>query len=632
MISILKEILKEVPNKAEISEALFEGANIVLYTKNREFFLDNNGIIKEIVNKIKKRIEVRPDPSLALGLKAAEKEIRKIIPEEAGINEITFDPTRSRVIIETDKPGVAIGKTGELLREIRKNTMWVPTVKRTPAIRSKIIENIRTVLYENNDFRKKFLNSVGERIYAGYTHERRNEWVRVTFLGGAREVGRSCLLLQTPESKILLDCGINTAADQQNAYPFFDAPEFNINDIDAVVISHAHLDHCGMVPLLFKFGYTGPIYCTAPTRDTMSLLALDFIGVAYKEAKEGLFTVTDVKEMVKHTICLDYEEVYDITPDVRITLYNAGHTLGSAMVHLHIGNGLHNLLYTGDFKYVRTRALEPAVSTFPRLETLIIESTYGGKDNNLLPRKESEQQLIETINRILERGGKALVPVLGTGRAQEIMLILEEAIKAGKIKEIPIYVQGMVWDVTAIHTAYPDFLDKNIRKGIFHKDHNPFLSPIFKRVGSAKERQDIIKDEGPCVILATSGMLTGGASVEFFKEMAEDARHAIIFVSYLGVGSLGRRVQSGEKDINISSDGKTEMIRVRMEVVTIDGLSGHAGRSELVKFVSSLEPQPKKIIINHGESSRCLDLASSLHKLRNVETNAPKDLEAIRIK
>lgn len=633
MADILKEVLKNIPDNITISESGFEGANIVLYTKSKEFFLDNNGVIKDIVNSIKKRVEVRLDPTMTLDQEKAEKKIREIIPKEAGDIEIIFDPQRSRVIIEAEKPGLAIGKSGEVLKEIKKETLWVPLVFRIPAIRSKMIENIRHVLYENNDYRKKFLNKVGERIYSGWIREKKSEWVRVSFLGGARQVGRSCFLLQTPESRILLDGGIDVTAQDKFAYPQFDAPEFNINELDAVILSHPHLDHSGIIPYLFKMGYRGPVYCTAPTRDIAALLALDLIGVSFKEGNKALYSSADIKEMVKHTICINYEEVCDITPDVRLTLYNAGHTLGSAMAHLHIGNGLHNLLYTGDLKVINTRLLDQAATKFPRLETLIVEGTYGGKDNVLPSRKESEQTVADAIRRTIERKGKVLIPVLGVGRAQELMLIVHDLLERKEIPEIPVYIQGMVWDVTAIHTTYPDFLNSRIKKLIFHKDNNPFLSGIFKRVGSAEERKQVVEEKGPCVIIATSGMMTGGASVEFFRELADNPKNTLIFVSYLGEETLGSRIQRGEKEITMTNpEGKQEIVPVRLEVISIEGLSGHAGRSELIHFISNLNPKPKKIIIVHGESSRCLDLASSLHKMFKVETNAPKTLEAIRIR
>ena len=200
-----------------------------------------------------------------------------------------------------------------------------------------------------------------------------------------------------------------------------------------------------------------------------------------------------------------------------------------------------------------------------------------------------------------------------------------------ELYNIPIYVQGMVWDITAIHTGYPDFLNKNVRKNIFHRDENPFLSDVFKWVGSKKEQDYAIEEAGPCIIMATSGMMTGGSSVEYFKRLSDNPKNSILFVCYQGEGSLGRRIQSGEKEI-LLANGKAEMFKINMEVNTIAGLTGHAGRNELTRFVYNLDPKPKKIIVMHGESSKCLGLASSLHKLNRIETVAPKNLECVRLR
>jgi len=628
MPDILKEVLKFIPDNTVISDSVFEGANIVLYTKSKEFFLNNNGLIKSIVDSIKKRVELRPDPSITMDREKAEELIRKLIPKDAGLDQVLFDVQRSIVVIEADKPGVAIGKNGELLRQIKEKTLWVPEVRRTPSIKSKLIENIRAVLYENNDYRKKFLHKIGKRIYDGWTKERRSEWIRVTFLGAARHVGRSCILLQTPESKVLLDCGVDIAANDEDQFPILDVPEFNLSQLDAVVLSHAHLDHSGLLSYLFKMGYRGPVYCTLPTRDITALLALDFISIAQKDARDTIFSSTDVKEMVKHTVVLEYEEVTDITPDIRITLYNAGHVLGSAMVHIHIGNGLHNLLYSGDVNYENSNLLHKAVTKFPRLETVIMEATYGGKDDNPATRQECEDELIRIFKETYEKRGKVLIPVLGVGRAQEIMLIVEKAFRNKLLPEIPVYVQGMVWDVTAIHTAYPDFFNINVRRAIFHKDQNPFLSKIFKHIASQKEMQEVIEG-GPCIILATSGMMTGGASVEYFKALADSDRNAVVLVSYQGPTSLGRRLENGDKEIRMSEN---EIIKVKLNVYTLKGFSGHSSRDQLMDFVNMLDPKPKKIILVHGESSKCLDLASSIHKQFRIETIAPRTLDTVRIR
>jgi len=627
-MDILKNIIEQLHGK--ITDANFEGANIVLYTDNEKFFKEGEPKIKEIVDQIKKRIELRAEQKILPTQEKTEKLIREIIPQDAEVTNIIFDFHRSIVVIESKKPGLVIGKQGSILDEIKKTTLWTPQIQRSPTIKSQITENIREVLYANNNYRRKFLNSIGQKIYKEWNPEKTDGWIRLTFLGGARQVGRSCILLQTPNSKILLDCGIDVASQGSEKFPSFNIPEFDINQLDAVVISHAHLDHVGLVPYLYKMGYKGPVYMTLPTRDIAALLSLDFIGVAYKQAAQPLFSSLDIKEMVKHSICVNYNEVTDIAPDLRLTFYNAGHALGSAMVHLNIGNGLHNLLYTGDFKYGKSRLLDPAVTNFPRIESVITESTYGSKLDVLPPRIKSEEELLDLVSKTINRGGKVLIPELGLGRAQETMLILEDAMQAGKIKKVPIYIDGMIWDINAIHTAYPDFLSNKVRSQIF-QDKNPFVSDIFFRVGSPQERKEVVEG-GSCIVLATSGMLVGGASVEYFREFAGNKNNSIIFVCYQGVGSLGRQVQDGLKETRMIVEGKEEKVTVNMEVNTIIGLTAHAGRNEILSFFNNMRPRPKRIIVDHGEVSKSLDLASALYKLNRVETNVPRDLETLRLK
>ena len=631
--NILKEIISRLP-AGTVSDSGFEGANIVLYTKDRNFFLDNGGAIKKVVSEFKKRIELRPDPSICMGMEEAEKIIKSIMPAEASVDNVVFEPYQSTVVIESEKPGLAIGKLGANLKEIKEKTLWIPVIERTPAIRSELLENIKSVLYQNSEYRRKFLHKVGERVYNGWIRGKKEEWVRVSFLGAGRQVGRSCLLLQTPESRILLDCGIDPGAgpNDSNAYPMLEAPEFKIEELDAVIITHAHLDHCGFLPWLFKYGYRGPVYCTAPTRDIMALLQLDYVKIMRGGGLDPIYTSDEIKEMVKHTICLEFGEVTDLTPDVRLTLHNSGHIVGGAMAHLHIGNGLHNMLYTADYKYGKTTLLDPADTKFTRLETMITEGTYGGKDNETESKEESERRFAQYVTDTLNRGGKVLLPVLGVGRAQEMLLILEELHRLGQVpQDMKVFIDGSVWDITAINTAYPEYLNANVRKMIFHKNQNPFLSPIFKRVGSAKERKEVLEEQGPCVILATSGMLVGGSSVEYLKNLANDKKSTMIFNCYQAAGSLGRRIQRGEKEIIFPGNSNNEVVEIKLEVQTIEGFSGHSDRKQLLNYISKVQPRPSKILINHGESSRCLDLASAIHKQFKIETVVPKNLDGVRL-
>ncbi|HLD57141.1 MAG TPA: LAGLIDADG family homing endonuclease, partial [archaeon] len=1033
MSTILKELEKTLPKDSEISDMKFEASELVLYTKSKEFFRNGEPVIKAMVDNLKKRIELRPDPSITMDAEEAKKIIKEIVAEEAGIQEIYFEPELGKVIIGCLKPGLVIGKGGEIYRKIKNETLWLPKIERTPAIKSDIVMAVRGLLHTELDYRKKFLNKVGQAI--SVRKEVDDEWVRLSCLGAGRQVGRSCFMVQTPYSNVLLDFGVNTSNDTP---PQIDAPEFNIDKINAVVLSHAHLDHCltpdtlvqlsdgdiqqiseistgqgvealdfknsmkieaipaiqrgcieapnpiyevrtktkrlkatgnhpvfvldkdgkfvikhveqlrvgdfvatprkvdvdgseqtlptlkgvkrvlgkeiaqtlgyilgdgcnresgtviltdknlgnikfyssllesvgikskisvkernrlnvysvefkswldkidrfilsrsptrkiprvvckskkeviamflrglydaegcvkhhsivlstsseniatatqmlllrfgiishiydhdqskstfgggkayqlcmsdpesiktfskligfsdlnkleklnsilnvigkgigkkmdlipigkdailgigyelglrkidlrklginyyhyskhfptreklleickqlskaakskgvrserldlltklassdilwdpvtsakiietdskkvydltvpghsnyiangifvhncGFIPYLYENGFTGPLYCTPPTRDLMVLLCLDYVDIAQKEGKKSWYSKSAVEKAVKHSITLEYGEVSDITEDIRLTFQPAGHLLGSALCHLHVGKGLHNILYTGDLKYCPTRLFDPAYTDFKRIETLIIEATYGRAEDVTQPRPIAEKDMIDTILKTVERGGKVLIPSFAVGRAQEVMAIL-----GGMDFQYPVWVEGMTWDATAIHTAYPEYMSRSIQREIFHKGKNPFLADIFHNP-APREREAIIDGKQPGVVLATSGMMVGGPVLEYFKGLAHDPKNTLMFVGYQGEGTLGRKIQSGLKEVPVSSGGKNKTVAVEMEVKSISGLSGHSDRSQLVNFMRRLGSRPERIITNHGDKNSCIELA-----------------------
>lgn len=626
---IKNTIVQRLPSRVQVAKVEFEGPEVVIYTKNPEIITENGNLIRDLAKDIRKRIIIRSDRSVLMEPEKSIDQIHEIVPEEAKITNISFDEVTGEVIIEARKPGLVIGKYGVTSREIVKKTGWAPKILRTPPISSEIIQRIRRTLRQNSKERKKILQTLGNKIHQEPPHE--NEWTRLTALGGFREVGRSSLFLQTSNSKILLDCGVNVAgSDDKSSYPYLNVPEFVLDDLDAVIISHAHLDHSGFLPYLYHYGYEGPVYCTTPTRDLMTLLQLDHIDIAHREDNPLPFNVKHVKKSIKHTITLDYGEVTDIAPDIRLTLHNAGHILGSAITHMHIGDGQHNFVYTSDFKYERSRLLEPAVTKFPRIESLVMESTYGGHEDVQPTRNDAEKELIKTIYRTLERRGKILIPVFAVGRAQELMIVLDEYIRHGIIDEVPIYIDGMIWEATAIHTARPEYLSKDLRDQIFHMGRNPFISDVFNKVNGVDERHDIVEGD-PAIILSTSGMLTGGNSVEYFKWLCENERNALVFVGYQAEGSLGRRLQKGWKEIPLKEEGKTNVYNVKMEIKTIEGFSGHSDRKQLMDYVRRLNPKPEKIMICHGDNYKTLDLASSIYRSFKIETKTPMNLETVRI-
>jgi KH/beta-lactamase-domain protein len=629
-VEISHYILDHVPREAEVTRIEYEGPMLSVYAKKPEVLVDQSNIVAEIVGIIRKRIVVRSDPSVRLPETEAEKITRELIAAEAEVTDINFDPSLGEIIVETKKPGLAIGRNGVVLQEIIKKTKWRPHVLRSPPIRSKIVTNMRHYLHSESKERERVLRTIGERIFRPKTYEVGD--VRMTVLGGAQEVGRSAFLIKTRESSVLLDCGINPGSQRPfEAFPRFDSPEFQVDSLDAVVISHAHLDHCGLVPFLYKYGFDGPVYCSAPTSNLMTLLQLDYLDVAGKQGITPHYDQKDVRECVLHTIPLRFGVVTDIAPDIRLTLHNSGHILGAAMSHLHIGEGLHNIVYTSDYKFARTMLLEAAATEFPRVETVITESTYGGADDIMPSRVEAEERLTQVINATLERKGKVLIPVPAVGRAQEIMLVIDGYMKRGLMKEAPVFIEGMISEATAIHTAYPEYLGREVRHSILHEEINPFQSDYFTIVEHPSVRQSIIEGE-PCIVLATSGMLEGGPVIEYFKNWAEDPSNTIIFVSYQIEGTLGKRVQKGVSEVTtMDTEGKMAVAQVKLQVESIEGFSGHSDRRQLIAYLMHLKPKPERVFMCHGERAKIMNMANFIDNKAGIPAVVPGVLETFRL-
>jgi len=280
--------------------------------------------------------------------------------------------------------------------------------------------------------------------------------------------------------------------------------------------------------------------------------------------------------------------------------------------------------------------LEPAACQFPRVETLIMECTYGGE--TVPSRAEAEEAFVHVINETLRRGGKALIPVPAVGRAQEMMLVLDRYMREGKLMEAPVYVDGMISEATAIHVTFSDFLASKVKASIQHGDHNPFESEFFTVVEHPSERQAII-DGPPCIILASSGMLEGGPSVEYFKGLAEDEKNTLIFVSYQIEGTLGGKIVRGLREVETrTEDGKVRILKVKMQVESIEGFTGHSDGRQLVAFLYNIQPKPRLVLLGHGERTRCTRMEALVNNVLKKKLNKPKmralapaNLETIRL-
>ena len=626
LFDLRSKILKYIPNNINISGVDFEGPQLVIYTENPKQFADDGNIIRNLAKVLRMRIDVRPDPKVLIEPEKSIDMINKIVPNNAFISNHYFDPDSGEVIIEAEKPGLVIGKHGDTLREITKKIGWIPKVSRTPPIKSKTVKSIRDYMRNHLKERKEFLKRTGKKIHRDNNHQ--DKWIRITTLGGALEVGRSCYLLSTPESKIMIDCGVNVSSDE-NMSPYLYIPEVNnFGDLDAVVLTHAHMDHQGLVPLLYKYGYDGPVYCTPPTRDLTILLQLDYLDVTAKENKKIPYDPTMISKELLHMIPLDYEEVTDIAPDIKLTFHNAGHILGSAISHFHIGDGLHNIVFTGDYKYEKTRLFDPAINKFPRVETVITEATYGN-DNGYQPMlKDAEKKLQSIIKKTIKRNGIVLIPAFAVGRSQEVMIVLEESIRKGIIPNVPVYLDGMIWEATAIHAMHPEYLNSELKKQIFQKGQNPFLSESFKPVDSKEIREKIIEEANPCVIIATSGMMNGGPIMNYFYNFANDEKNTLIFVGYQADGTIGRRIQKGWKEIAVRFN---DSIKINMEIQTVDGFSGHSDIRQLSDYIKKMQPKPEYVYTIHGDEKSCKEFSESIKKKMKVNSKPLVNLETIRV-
>jgi KH/beta-lactamase-domain protein len=627
---VKKKIEKMVPSSIEY-EVDLEAASIAIVTPTPDAFAGSDSLAGRIAKSIKRRVEIRPSTDILMDLKQAEQKIMEMIPDDAGLKRIYFDGAVCEVTIVCNDPGQAVGPKGSTVKALRDEIGWKVRTERAAAVESATMHNIRRYRQENAEDRKALLRKFGTRIFRP---QRAGEiWCRLTALGSYREVGRSMHLVTTNESKIVVDVGAKPTNNRSEIMPFFNAPELlPFENLDAIVITHAHIDHIGLLPVMYKYGYRGPIYCTPPTRDLMVLLQSDYIKVAAAEGNPPLYGLGDVQEMIKHIVDVDWGKTIDIAPDIKLTMYNAGHILGSSSLHMHVGEGKHNIVFSGDIKYEKSWLYDAAAVRFPRVETLVLESTYGGAKDFQPTRQEATQELQDLIQRALAKKGKIFCPVFAVGRSQEVMVAIDQLFKSGNCDPVTVWIDGMITEATAIHASHPDALNRDLRKKVLKGgDQNPFNSKWFRQVESHEQRENILLDPSPVIVLATSGMMTGGPIVEYFKHWAPEPNNTLCFVGYQADGTLGRRLQKGFAEVPINDGGHTHMVPIGCDVVTIDGFSGHSDRRQLMDYVKAMNPKPKTIICHHGDPHTCAEFRKDLAKTFRVRTHAPKNLETIRL-
>ena len=630
--NMMATILQSIPKEAKVTKIEYEGPRIALYTSAPRYLMENNETISNLVNIIKKRIVVRTDESIRKSEEDARKILAECIPKDANFQGAFFDTATGEVSIEAKRPWLLQRDAKEFNHaEITEKIGWKLRIRKATTIPSRTIQTINATLKLTSAERSKQFKQIGDEIFRPRLAQKSE--ISLVTLGGFSQVGRSSMLLSTPESKILVDCGINPGAKHpMDSFPRLDFLDITLDELDAIVIGHAHLDHTGFLPALCKFGYKGPIYCTEPTLPMMNLIQLDAIKVAAAQGRTPIYSERDVKQIMKQAITLPYGTVTDISPDIKLVLANAGHILGSALCHFHIGNGDHNFVYSGDIKFGKSILFEAASWNFPRVETLLIESTYGAKEDIQPTRQEVESAFINAVNNTLADGGKVLIPIPAVGRAQEIMMVIDHYMKSGEMVEAPVFTEGMISEASAIHEAYPEYLARELKQKILETDDNPFDSEYFTNIEHADAREEPMRDNSPCIILATSGMLEGGPVLEYFKNIAPDKKNKVLFVSYQVNGTMGRRVLDGSKQVTmLGKEGKVEVVTINCSVEKLDGFSGHSDYNQLMSFVQRLRPKLRRVLVNHGERRKSENLAMNIRRMFRVPAHYPQVQEAIKL-
>ncbi|MGD0145596.1 MAG: beta-CASP ribonuclease aCPSF1 [Nitrososphaerales archaeon] len=626
----MSAILNTIPAEAQITRIEYEGPRIALYTRNPAFLHKNSYVISEIVNSLKKRVVTRTEKSIRKPESEAKRILEKTLPAEAETSNFFFDDALGEITVEAGNPRLLSQEAGFDLGASMEQTGWKVKVRKAPHIKSTAIQNVYYAMKVGSEVREKFYRELGEAIFRPRLTSA--EHVTIKTLGAFQEVGRSCLLVETAESKVLLDCGIHPGSrNAWDAYPRLDWADVSPRDIDAIVISHAHLDHMGFLPAMYKYGYDGPVYCTEPTLPLMTLLQNDFVKIAQIEGGRLIYDQKDIRDVIQHAITLPYGMVTDISPDIKLVFNNAGHILGSATVHLHIGEGAHNIVYTGDYKYGRTQLFDSATWNYPRVETLITESTYGAKEDIMPIREEVEANFVDSINSVLKGGGKVLIPVPAVGRAQEILLVIDQYMRNKILVEAPVFTEGMISEATAIHVSYADYLSRELRTKILEEGVNPFKSEYFTEIEHSSNREEAYR-EGPAIIMATSGMLEGGPVLDYFENIAPSDKNKILFVSYQVQGTLGRRVLDGSSQASLmDQSGKIKIVDIRATVQKVEGFSGHSDYNQIIRFIGKLRPKLQVVLVNHGEKRKTENLAYAIQRIYRVPALHPAVQEAIRV-
>ena len=465
--------------------------------------------------------------------------------------------------------------------------------------------------------------------------------VRLTSHGAAREVTGSCHLVEVAGRRILLDCGMfqgGRERHERNREPF----PFDPGEIDVVVLSHAHIDHCGRLPLLAKRGFRGPILATPPTVGLTRIMLADSGRIQEEDARsqierlqkkhrdwrwvEPLYTEADAVAVMGQFRGVAFDTLHDVGAGITLRLVKAGHILGAAIVELQLGRdaGSRRLVFSGDLGVDGARLLDPPAHVVSP-DWLIMESTYG--DRSRPDDGDMSAGLREAIQRTVGRGGQIVIPAFAVGRTQAVLARINDLVEAGELPGLRVFVDSpMAAAATRVFTQHTDAYATEARR-LLEAGDQPFEFPGLSFTSSVEESKAINEFDGPCVIISASGMLTGGRVKHHVKRIIGDDRNMLLFVGYQARGTLGRMIQSGVTPVRIHG----AWYPVRAEIAALEGFSAHADRDGLIAWFRGLGDSPQHAFLVHGDEEAAFALCRELTASCGADVRVPEPGEAFEL-
>jgi len=465
--------------------------------------------------------------------------------------------------------------------------------------------------------------------------------IKLAFLGAAQSVTGSCYLVEASNMRLLVDCGLYQERELRgrNWAPFPVSPE----TIDAVLLTHAHLDHCGLLPKLVREGFRGPIYCTAATAEIAEIMLLDSANLQQedaefkkkrhqKDSRKGpypevpLYTIDDAKASFSLFSPVKYVKTVSIGEGVEATFYDAGHVLGSSMIRVRIRqNGEdRTILFSGDIGR-RGKPILRDPTLFEEADYVLVESTYG--DRLLEPLEDAANKLADVINTTVKSGGNIVIPSFALERSQEMLYYLNEFLIEDRIPHLMVFFDSpMAVSITEVFEHHPELFDKEMIR-LMRQKKSPFDFRGLNLVRTADRSKAINRIKGTVIIIAGSGMCTGGRIKHHLVTNISREESTILFVGYQAAGTLGREIVDGAKKVRILG----QHYPVRARVVQMNGFSAHADRDELFKWLASLHRPPRRLFVTHGESSISQHFASLVRDKIGWEVAVPQYQEELRL-